>query len=131
MKTLLLLLLVTLPLMGFADSKDSYPFEDPQQQILFQNLTETLRCVVCQNQNLADSNAPVAKDLRNKVYHLVKEGKSEQAIKDYLVERYGDFILFQPPLKASTWLLWLAPFVLVLIGFTVLCLLIINKRKTA
>ena len=128
MKKIIWLLFIILPISTMAGSEDSYPFENPIQQQRFQQLSETLRCLVCQNQSLADSNAPVAKDLRAKVYELIKEGKSDQAIKDYLVERYGDFILFQPPFKMTTFLLWLAPFILIVLGFSVLCLLIFRSK---
>ncbi len=75
-----------------------------------------LRCLVCQNQTIADSQAPLALDLRNQIREQLKSGKSEQEIKDYMVARYGDFVLYRPPLKASTLALWIGPFVLLLIG---------------
>lgn len=75
-------------------------------------LAKSLRCPQCQNQNLIESNSPIAKDLRFKVFVMVKEGKSEQEIVDYMVERFGDFVLYQPPFKVQTWLLWLTPVVI-------------------
>jgi cytochrome c-type biogenesis protein CcmH len=75
-----------------------------------------LRCLVCQNQTIADSQAPLAVDLRNQIREQLKSGKSEQEIKDYMAARYGDFVLYRPPLKATTVALWLGPFVLLLIG---------------
>jgi cytochrome c-type biogenesis protein CcmH len=75
-------------------------------------LDEELRCLVCQNQSLADSNAPLAQDLRREVRSLADAGKSDAEIKDFLVARYGDFVLYKPPVKSITWLLWFGPFVL-------------------
>lgn len=81
----------------------------------FQLLTKEIRCVVCQNQSIADSEAPLAGDLRMKVKTMLNEGKSNAQIKDYLVARYGEFILFKPRLKASTWLLWFFPFIALIV----------------
>lgn len=75
-------------------------------------LDEELRCLVCQNQSLADSNAPLAQDLRREVRTLADAGKSDAQIKEYLVARYGDFVLYKPPVKGTTWLLWFGPFLL-------------------
>ncbi len=79
-------------------------------------LEEELRCLVCQNQTLADSNAPLAEDLRREVRELAVGGKSDAEIKQYLVARYGDFVLYRPPVKSTTWLLWFGPFVLLVAG---------------
>jgi len=92
-------------------------FSDPEQQERFTRLTEELRCLVCQNENLADSNADLAKDLKKEIYGMIQNGDSNKEIIDYLVARYGDFILFRPPFKATTYLLWLAPAIFLLIGF--------------
>ncbi|NKB46701.1 MAG: cytochrome c-type biogenesis protein CcmH [Legionellales bacterium] len=89
---------------------DIYPFPTQQQQMTFEHLLTQLRCLVCQNQDLADSNAPLAVDLRNEVYQMVLAEQSSADIIDYLTRRYGDFILFQPPLKLTTYILWFAPF---------------------
>jgi cytochrome c-type biogenesis protein CcmH len=80
------------------------------------NLEEELRCLVCQNQTLADSTAPLAEDLRREVRELAQQGKSDAEIKQYLVARYGDFVLYRPPVKPTTWLLWFGPFALLLGG---------------
>jgi cytochrome c-type biogenesis protein CcmH len=93
------------------------PFSNPQQETTYQKLIEELRCVVCQNQSLADSNASLAQDLRNEVRSMVQQGKSEQQVTNFLVERYGDFVLYRPPLKSTTYLLWLGPIALLLIAF--------------
>jgi cytochrome c-type biogenesis protein CcmH len=91
-------------------------FEDAQQQQRFQSLLEEIRCLVCQNQSLADSNAELARDLRNEVYRMVDQGESDKEIIDFLVARYGDFVLYRPPMKNSTLILWFGPFILLLLG---------------
>src|SRR5262245_12342387 len=93
-------------------------------------LSEDLRCLVCQNQTLADSNAPLAEDLRNQVRERMREGKSDREVVDFLVERYGDFVLYRPPLKATTVLLWFGPFLLLVGGFFVL-LRRVRRRRLA
>lgn len=97
-------------------ANSAYPLESAKQEAQFHYLLKNLRCLVCQNQDLADSNAGLAQDLRLQVYHLVQEGKSDTEITDYLTARYGDFILFKPPVKAITLLLWFGPFVFLLLG---------------
>lgn len=89
-------------------------FEDPARQALFESLLEELRCLVCQNQSLADSHADLAQDLRNEVHRMVAAGDDRQAILDFMVTRYGDFVLYRPPVKSTTWMLWLAPLLLLL-----------------
>ncbi len=95
---------------------DPLPFKDEVEQVRFQRLVAELRCTVCQNQNLADSNAELAKDLRSKVFEMMQEGRSDDQIKQFLVERYGVFVLYDPPVKPSTWALWFGPALVVLIG---------------
>src|SRR5471030_2315493 len=102
---------------SFASANVFYPLETAKQEAQFFHLLKDLRCLVCQNQDLADSNAELAKDLRLQVYQLVKEGKSDTEVSDYLTARYGDFILFKPPVKAVTLLLWFGPFLFLLLGF--------------
>ena len=97
-----------------------YPLDTPKQTAQFQHLLRELRCLVCQNQDLADSNAPLAKDLRDEVYRFVQSGKSDTEIVHYLTQRYGDFILFKPPVKSVTCILWGAPFLFLSIGFILL-----------
>lgn len=96
-----------------------YPFDKPEQDAQFMQLLRELRCLVCQNQDLADSNASLANDLRLDVYLLVKQGKSHDDIVDYLVKRYGDFILFNPALTIKTIVLWFGPVVFVLFGMVI------------
>ncbi|KGP63188.1 cytochrome C biogenesis protein [Legionella norrlandica] len=111
-----IVLLILVP-MAFANSL--YPLDSIQKEAQFNYLLKDLRCLVCQNQDLADSNAELAKDLRWQVYQLVKEGKSDVEIRDYLTSRYGDFILFKPPIKSVTLLLWYGPFLFLLLGFLI------------
>jgi cytochrome c-type biogenesis protein CcmH len=89
---------------------------DPALDARLKALEEELRCLVCQNQSLADSSAPLAEDLRREVRELAVGGKSDAEIKQYLVARYGDFVLYRPPVKSTTWLLWFGPFVLLVAG---------------
>ena len=95
-------------------------FETPQQEARFIKLTQELRCLVCQNQNLADSDAQLAHDLRAEVHEMLLAGKSDDEIKTFMVERYGDFVLYRPPVQENTYLLWLAPLALLLIGALIL-----------
>ena len=88
------------------------PFRDRAEEERFQTLVEELRCLVCQNQNLMDSDAGLAGDLRREVFDLMRSGKSDAEIRDFLVQRYGDFVLYRPPVKGTTWLLWFGPAVL-------------------
>lgn len=106
MKALVFLLFI--PVMAFGQNAEL------DRRVM--ELSQELRCLVCQNQTLADSNAPLAVDLRNQVREQLAAGKSEQDVIDFLVARYGDFVLYRPPLKASTLLLWLGPFVFLLAG---------------
>jgi len=99
---------------------DVHQFDTPEQEALYRQLTEELRCLVCQNQNIADSDADLAKDLRNEVAEFVKQGKSGEEITDYLVQRYGDFVRYNPPLRVDTVVLWTLPFVLLFLGAFVL-----------
>ena len=94
---------------------DVYTFKTPQDEQRFTALIEDLRCPKCQNSNLAGSDAPIAKDLKDRIYQLMQQGKSDTEIKSYLVDRYGDFITYKPPLRSNTLLLWSGPFVLLLI----------------
>jgi len=105
-------------------------FEDPAQTEEFRALIGELRCLVCQNESLAASQADLAEDLRKEVYGMFKEGKSRDEIIDFLVARYGDFVLYDPPLKPSTYVLWLGPFLLVGVGAFFLVRTLLAKRQT-
>lgn len=91
-------------------------YRSPAEEQRFKALTAELRCVMCQNQSIADSNAPIAHDLRAEVLRLMREGKSDDEIKRYLVERYTEFVLYEPPMHGGNWLLWAGPFLLLLGG---------------
>jgi len=95
-------------------------FESQEQQDRFDQLTKELRCLVCQNQNLADSDAQLAHDLRREVHDLLLTGRNNDEIKQFLVDRYGDFVLYRPPVQTNTYLLWIAPLILLLIGAWIL-----------
>ncbi|TAL72493.1 MAG: cytochrome c-type biogenesis protein CcmH [Rhodanobacter sp.] len=107
------------------------PFQNHAQEVRFQHLTKQLRCLVCQNENLADSNADLARDLRLEVFQLMQQGKTDAQIKAYLVARYGDFVLYQPPLKPGTWLLWFGPAAILLAGGVVVVIAIRRRRRLA
>ena len=104
---------------------EAYTFKDAEMEATYHQLIKELRCLVCQNQNLADSDADLARDLRRQTHDMLMEGNTPQQISQYMVDRYGDFVLYRPRFKASTWLLWLGPFVLVV---AVLWLVIGNIR---
>jgi cytochrome c-type biogenesis protein CcmH len=108
---------------------DPLPFKDDAEAARFQRLVTELRCTVCQNQNLADSNAELAKDLRLRVFEMMQQGRSDAETKQFLVERYGDFVLYRPPVKPSTWLLWFGPGVVVLIGAAMVVLSVRRRAR--
>ena len=113
------LLLFFISSMSFA-AIEAYDFKSIEKEETYKGLIQELRCLVCQNNNIADSNADLAKDLRVETYELVEKGKSRDEVVDYMVARYGDFVLYNPPVKASTYLLWFGPFILLVIILWVL-----------
>jgi cytochrome c-type biogenesis protein CcmH len=129
LKALLVLLLSFSAYAQVQQVQEPLVFENQQQQDRFDKLTQELRCLVCQNQNLADSDAPLAHDLRREVHAMLQTGQSNKQIKQFMVERYGDFVLYRPPVQINTYLLWLAPLVLLLGGALVLRSNI--KKRTA
>ena len=114
-KILIPTLLLAAISISFASDK-IYSFENSNQELIFESLLEELRCLVCQNQSLADSGSGLATDLRDEVYQMVIEDNSHQTIKKFLVERYGNFVLYDPPLNPSTSILWFAPFLMAIIA---------------
>jgi cytochrome c-type biogenesis protein CcmH len=120
----LLLLLVSLTAQA---AIDVYTFNNDGDRARFQQLTAELRCPKCQNQNIADSNAPIAQDLRNKIQLMLSEKKSDKEIIDYMIERYGDFVLYQPRMDKKTWILWFGPAVLLALGIIVV--IVIGRRN--
>lgn len=111
-----LLFLVWLP----AVALEVQDFPEPRQEQRYRSLIDELRCLVCQNQNLADSNAELAQDLRQQVRTMISQGQSDDEIIDFMVARYGDFVLYRPPFRARTALLWLGPGLILLLGLVIL-----------
>lgn len=110
---IVLLMISTVALAGPNSApKDPIVFDNPELEDDYIELATELRCLVCQNQNLIDSNAELAGDLRREVAKMLKEGKNKEQVTEFMVARYGDFVLYNPPVKPSTWLLWGGPFVL-------------------
>jgi cytochrome c-type biogenesis protein CcmH len=108
---------------------ESFKFDTKAEEQHFKDLIEELRCLVCQNQSLADSDAELAHDLRAEVYEMIQAGKTDEEIVTFLVARYGDFVLYKPPIKPSTWLIWFGPFVLLLIAVWLLMRSIRRQQK--
>ncbi|MFC3031766.1 cytochrome c-type biogenesis protein [Pseudoalteromonas fenneropenaei] len=108
--------------------EDKYEFATPERAQTFAELTKELRCPKCQNQNIADSDAIVAKDLRDRVLELVNEGKSKQEVIDYMIDRYGYFVHYQPPVTPATIVLWVLPVLIVILGFISI---VLRQRKAA
>jgi len=129
MKKLILLLLFAGLGTAFAGVEVTQ-FERAEQEQQYNRLIAELRCLVCQNQNLADSNAELAQDLRQEVYEMIQNGASDQEIVNFMVARYGDFVLYRPPFKTTTAFLWIGPFIILIAGFVIL-LVFIRKRKQA
>lgn len=113
---------------GVAMAIDPLPFHDAAEEERFRALAAELRCVMCQNQSLADSNAPIAQDLRREVFELMRQGRSDGEIKAFLTERYGEFVLYRPPLDARSWLLWFGP-ALVLVAGAATVFVIVRRRS--
>ena len=108
---------------------DTYEFRDEAERERYRTLTEELRCPKCQNQNIADSNAPIAMDLRKDIFRMLEEGQSNDQIIDYLVARYGDFVRYRPPVTKTTLLLWYGPAALLILGLGVLAFIIVRRRR--
>jgi cytochrome c-type biogenesis protein CcmH len=131
MKRVLALLALLLPLGAAAADTAQPAVEDPVLEKRVMALTAELRCLVCQNQSLADSHADLAIDLKNQVRAMMKEGRTDAEIKAFMTERYGDFVLYRPPVKASTWLLWIGPFVLFAVALAAMFGYIRRRRSAA
>jgi len=95
---------------------ETFKFDSPETEKIFHKLSEELRCLVCQNQNIAESNADLAKDLRLEIYTMLSQGKTEDEIVDFMVQRYGDYVLYRPPFKPLTWVLWIGPVIIFVLG---------------
>jgi cytochrome c-type biogenesis protein CcmH len=129
-KALVVALLLLAGSAASAYTLEEFKFDSPEQQEQFRELIAKLRCLVCQNESLAGSQAELAQDLRQEVYEMMRAGQSKDEILDFLVTRYGDFVLYEPPLKPSTYLLWFGPFVLIGIGAFVVVRVIMRKKET-
>jgi cytochrome c-type biogenesis protein CcmH len=128
MKTILAVVLLLLP--ALCHAREALPAaDDPVLEKRVVKLTSELRCLVCQNQSLADSHADLAIDLKNQVRSQMQAGKSDAEIRDYMVARYGDFVLYDPPFKSTTLLLWAGPFVLLLVGLLGLAAYLRGRRR--
>lgn len=128
-KWLLVFLFALMPLSSWAgEAKDLA--EDPAVEKRMVNLAQNLRCLVCQNESLASSHAELAEDLRKEVREMIRKGMSDKEITDYLVVRYGDFVLYNPPMKSYTVLLWFGPFALFLLGGAVLFYQLRKRRNS-
>lgn len=123
----MVLLVVGLSMSAWANI-DTYQFDNPRQEAQYRALIEEFRCPKCQNQNLAGSDAPIAQDLKQKTYDMVKDGRSDTEIRQYMNERYGDFISYKPPVRPSTWILWFFPPVLLV--FVMLAWFIRNRNSS-
>lgn len=122
--------LTLLLVMGVAHAAiDTYTFSNEQNEQRFQHLTDEFRCPKCQNQNIADSDSPIASDLRREVHRMVEEGKSDQSIIDFMVTRYGEFVLYRPRIEKETWLLWFGPGALLVVGLVIVALVARHRRK--
>jgi len=124
----LLLLMLSQPLLS-ATLAD-YKFDDPKQTEEFRHVIERMRCLVCQNESLAGSNAELAVDLRNEIYEMMQAGQGKDEIIKFMVARYGDFVLYDPPVKPSTYPIWYGPIILFLLGGTVLYRILRRKSRS-
>lgn len=135
MKALLLALCLALLPAGLAaqSAQEAAPlqFVDAAEEARFHDLVAELRCVMCQNQSLADSNALIAQELRREVLGLMRQGKDDREVKDFLVARYGEFVLYRPRLQATTWLLWFGPMALLLAGAGVIAFIVRRRARGA
>ncbi|WP_019613228.1 cytochrome c-type biogenesis protein [Psychromonas ossibalaenae] len=123
------ILLLSLTSTAANSAIEAFAFDNVEQEQVFHDLTKQLRCPKCQNQNISDSNAPLAQDLRNKTYELVKQGNSEQQVVDYMVARFGNFVRYDPPLTPATIFLWLGPLIFIFIGFYFLYTQLKSQKK--
>jgi len=123
-KVFFLILLIA----GASMAQEPLVFDNAEQEARYSRLTKEFRCLVCQNQNLADSDAPLAHDLRKEVFEMLQAGSTDDQIRSFLVDRYGDFVLYRPPVKANTMALWVLPALLLCVG-AIIVLLAVRRQK--
>ena len=127
----LLLICVSFVFLGTSLAKDAIPLaQDPIVEQRLISISEEMRCLVCQNESLAGSRSDLANDLRREIRTLIQEGKSDDRIRSFMVERYGDFVLYRPPVKPITWLLWIGPFVILAIGIVGLLMYLRRRNQS-
>lgn len=129
MRGVLIILSLFVSLSTVNASVEMNKFTNEQQEDRYNHIIEELRCLVCQNQNIAGSNAGLAQDLRKKVHTMILAGNDDDAIYEFMVSRYGDFILYRPPFNLSTFILWIGPFILLVMGLFILMHFIRNRKK--
>ena len=123
--------LMIMILISIANARiEEHQFDNAEQEQRYHFLIDELRCLVCQNQNLADSNAELAQDLREQVYLMIKNGDTNENIINFMVTRYGDFVLYRPPLKPTTYMLWVGPFIILLIALIVVVQFIRKRQQS-
>lgn len=126
---IILLLFSQLALAKPEADKEPLVFNSVEQEERFNDLTLELRCLVCQNQNLADSDAPLAQDLRKEIFDMMQAGRNDDEIKSFMIERYGDFVLYRPPIQGNTLALWAMPIVLLFIGAIAVFFTVRNRNR--
>ncbi|QEY58534.1 cytochrome c-type biogenesis protein CcmH [Pseudomonas sp. C27(2019)] len=132
MKRFIYALGLTLACLGSAQASiDTYEFSSQAERERYRTLVEELRCPKCQNQNIADSDAPIAMDMRDEIFRKLGEGQSSDEIVEFLVDRYGDFVRYKPPVNKSTLILWYGPAALLAIGFAMVALIVVRRRRSA
>ena len=129
MKSLIIIITLLFSLAPLNAAVEMKKFDNEQQEQRYQHIIDELRCLVCQNQNISGSNAGLAQDLRNQVHKMILEGKDDETIYEFMVTRYGDFVLYRPPFKATTFFLWVGPFIIFIVGLFVLIRFIRQREK--
>ena len=114
----------------FAAPVTIYEFDSKEKEAVFYKLTEEVRCLVCQNQTIAESNSALAQDLKKKIYEMLQQDKSEDEIVEFMIERYGDYVMFNPPFKPLTWALWFGPLVVFIVAVFMALKVVASQNKT-
>lgn len=131
MKRFIYALGLTLACFGTAQASiDTYEFSTQAERDRYRTLVEELRCPKCQNQNIADSDAPIAMDMRNEIFKKLEEGESNEQIVEFLVDRYGDFVRYKPPVNKKTLILWYGPAAFLTFGFAMVAMIVIRRRRS-